>query len=303
MEMMRTRPLVAAAVMLLSCLGAGAQQAQPQTKLTFEVSAVRENFFAGPYARYAQKYLGVDAKEEDSSTTTLSGIKLSYSSDEDASGYSVWSVPSDASAAFETKGVNANYTSEATTLYSAGMSSRLAVSQNMVVEKSPEQKAREAADMIFSLRKNRIQIITGDTDATYSGEAMKAAIDELESLEQEYLSLFLGYSQKQVQNVAFELTPSSDVRNQIYVLFRLSDEDGIVPADEVVGNPYYLDITVGELAPAPAADPKAAAKAKAVKTVRIPAVCDLKVSDGVKPFMQSRIPIYQLGADRSYPVQ
>ncbi|MBQ2103908.1 MAG: DUF4831 family protein [Bacteroidales bacterium] len=291
-----------AAAALLCCIGAGAQQVQPKTKLTFDVSAQLEQFYAGPYARYAQKYLGVEAKEEDSSKATLTSVVMKYGSDTEASGTSVWSKPGFAQSGFESRGVSANYTSEAATLFSAGAASRI-VSQSVTVEKTPEQKAREAADMVFLLRRNRIQIITGDTDATYSGEAMKAAIDELAALEQEYLSLFLGYTITQEQKVTFELSPSSDAKDQIYVIFRLSDQEGLLPAEEIGGKPYYLDIAPQEMASAPAADPRAASRAKAVQTVRIPAICDLKVSDGVKTFLQSRIPVYQLGEDRVYPVQ
>lgn len=291
-----------AAAALLCCIGAGAQQVQPKTKLTFDVSAQLEQFYAGPYARYAQKYLGVEANEEDSSKATLTSVVMKYGSDTEASGTSVWSKPGFAQSGFESRGVSANYTSEAATLFSAGAASRI-VSQSVTVEKTPEQKAREAADMVFLLRRNRIQIITGDTDATYSGEAMKAAIDELAALEQEYLSLFLGYTITQEQKVTFELSPSSDAKDQIYVIFRLSDQEGLLPAEEIGGKPYYLDIAPQEMASAPAADPRAASRAKAVQTVRIPAICDLKVSDGVKTFLQSRIPVYQLGEDRVYPVQ
>ena len=287
--------------MLLCCIGAKAQ-VQPTTKLTFEVSAVQEKFYAGPYAEYAQRYLGIEAKGEDYSKSTLTSVVMNYGSDIEASGVSVWSKPGFAKAGFESKGLTSNYTSEAATLYSSGAASRL-VSQSMTVQKTPDQKAREAADMIFNLRRNRIQIITGDTDATYSGEAMKAAIDELTALEQEYLSLFLGNTVTEEQTVTFELSPSSDAKDQIYVIFRLSDEEGLLPAEELSGKPYYLDIVPLELANAPFADPKAASKAKATQVVRIPAICDLKVSDGVKPFLQSRIPVYQLGEDRVYPVQ
>ena len=296
------KSIFAIAAILFCCIGAGAQQVQPKTKLTFEVSAVQEKFYAGPYARYAQKYLGVEAKGEDSSKATLTSVVMNYGSDLEASGTSVWSKPGFASESFASKGVNANYTSEAATLYSAGSASRL-VSQSMTVEKTPEQKAREAADMVFLLRRNRIQIITGDTDATYSGEAMKAAIDELAALEQEYLSLFLGYTVTEEQKVTFDVSPSSDADDQIYVIFRLSDEEGLLPAEEIGGKPYYLNIVPQELASAPFSDPKAAAKAKSVQTLLVPALCDVKVSDGVKTFLQSRIPVYQLGETRLYPVQ
>ena len=40
----------------------------PSTVLVFEVEAVRENFYAGPYAAYAEKYLGITVPLEDKQT-------------------------------------------------------------------------------------------------------------------------------------------------------------------------------------------------------------------------------------------
>ena len=45
--------------------------ALPQTTITMEVEAVREYFYAGPYAKYAEKYLGVQARQADQTTCTL----------------------------------------------------------------------------------------------------------------------------------------------------------------------------------------------------------------------------------------
>ena len=33
----------------------------PMTSVKLEIEASRESFYAGPYAKYAQKYLGIDA--------------------------------------------------------------------------------------------------------------------------------------------------------------------------------------------------------------------------------------------------
>lgn len=46
--------------------------------------------------------------------------------------------------------------------------------------------------MILSLRQQRINIITGNTDATFSGDALRAAVEEIGRLEEEYMSLFTG---------------------------------------------------------------------------------------------------------------
>ena len=89
---------------------------------------------------------------------------------------SQWRFASQAGADFSDKGISSNLTSEATTLFRGVDGNRVGVQQSMVVQKSLEQRAQEAAEMIFELRKKRVQIVTGDTDATYSGEAMNLGL-------------------------------------------------------------------------------------------------------------------------------
>ena len=169
----------------------------------------------------------------------------------------------------------------------------------MVVTKSIEQRAREAADMIFSLRKKRVEIVTGDTDATFSGEAMAAAIQEISRMEKEYLSLFIGYSDVQVQKMKFDVVPSKTAKSQVYVAFRVSDQEGLVSADNVAGKPYLL-----ELVPQQVSDSDASRMAPkgAVAWYRVPAVCTVKLSDGVNLLLQDRVPVYQLGFEEAFPI-
>ena len=171
--------------------------ALPQTTITLEVEAVRESFHAGPYAKFAQKYLGVNARQEDQQTCVLSAVKMTPQIEADQNNRfyitpekgamsflaltsqglvavndgsfgngSEWRFASQADADFSDRGVSSNLTSEATTLIRGVDGNRVAVQQSMVVQKPLEQRAKEAADMIFDLRKKRVQIVTGDTDAT-----------------------------------------------------------------------------------------------------------------------------------------
>ena len=176
--------------------------------------------------------------------------------------------------------------------------SKVAVQQQMVVEKSLETRAKEAADMIFRLRRKRIDIITGDTDATYSGEAMASAIEELSRLEKEYMTLFYGYSELRTQKMSYDIVPSASNQKQMYIAFRISDKDGLVAADNMSGKPYVL-----ELVPQKIAAPAASASGKGSQMYyRVPAICFAKLSDGVNVILQTRIPVYQLGVVSSYPV-
>ncbi|MBQ8061831.1 MAG: DUF4831 family protein [Bacteroidales bacterium] len=304
--------------------------ALPQTTITLEVEAVRENFYAGPYAKFAQKYLGVDARQEDQKTCTLAAVKMTpvieadqnsryfITPDKNSMSFlsltsqgliavndgsfgngSQWRFASQAGADFSDKGVSSNLTSEATTLFRGVDGNRVGVQQNMVVQKSLEQRAKEAAEMIFDLRKKRVQIVTGDTDATYSGEAMGAALAEIAALEKEYMSLFIGYSDFQTQKLKCDVVPEKDRKSQTYVAFRLSDSDGIVSADNVSGKPYLIELTPQPVSPA--AGRGTAAKG-AVAMFRIPAICSVKLTDGVNPILQDRVAVYQLGVESYFPI-
>ena len=304
--------------------------ALPKTSIVLEVEAVRENFYAGPYAKFAQKYLGVDARQEDQKTCTLSAVKMiptieadqnqRYFVTPDKNSMSFlaltsqgliavndgnfgngaeWRFASQAGADFSDKGVSSNLTSEATTLFRGVDGNRVGVQQSMVVQKSLEQRAQEAAEMIFELRKKRVQIVTGDTDATYSGEAMGAALAEIAALEKEYLSMFIGYSDFQTQKMKCDVVPEKDRKSQTYVAFRISDADGIVSADNMSGKPYLLELTPQPVSPAAG---KGTAARGNVAVYRIPAICAVKLTDGVNPILQDRVAVYQLGVEGYFPL-
>ena len=218
---------------------------------------------------------------------------------------SIWRFPVRTSGDFSDKGVTSNLSTESTTLYRnqkrESAYNKVSVQQNMVVEKTPEKRAAETADMILKIRQQRFQIVTGDTDATYSGEAMGAAIDELTRLEQEYMTLFVGYSEYQTQRMRFEVIPEADRESQMYIAFRLSDDNGLVAADNLSGRPVVMEIvpqTFAEPEVTAAVDPKAA---KAEVYYRIPAMCSVKLINSGDVIMQSRIPVYQLGRESSLP--
>ena len=67
------------ATLLLPLLGkaqGNVSYSMPQTVLVFNVEAQREQFYAGPYAQYAQKYLGVKAELENRISYTVTSVKM-----------------------------------------------------------------------------------------------------------------------------------------------------------------------------------------------------------------------------------
>ncbi len=310
--------------------------ALPSTTITLDVEAVQEKFYAGPYARFAEKYLGIKPRMKDETTVQLTQLRMNPLVEADQScryavkaskktlgtssvfklataglvtfadakfaDESVWRFPVEAKGDFAGKGVSSNLTSESTTLYRndkrESAYNKVAVQQNMVVEKTLEQKAAETAATILELRRQRLQIVTGDTDATYSGEAMGAAIEELTRLEKEYMTLFIGYSEYQTQKMRFDVIPENGRENQIYVAFRISDAKGLAPADELAGKPVVMEIIPQAFEQIP--DDGRKSKEEVIN-YRIPAICTVKLKNGADLLLQSRMPVYQLGQESSIP--
>ncbi len=324
------KTVLALFVTLAGSLAATAQNtvsyALPQTTLEFTVEANKETFHAGPYARFAGKYLGVDARTAEGTSYSISSIKVRTFVEADPQArYTVslnsnsaptflqltneglvagpegafsvdagWKYPRVSEAEFASKGLPANLAKEENTLYTQG---RGTVMQSALIEKSDEMKAAEVASRIFEIRENRYKILIGDTDATYSGEAMKATMDALDKMEADYLTLFLGYSENSVQTATFEVVPSPTRKNQIYVAFRLSDASGLVGPEDIDGNPVYLELTPETVQAAP----EKLSGSQSVIRYRIPAVCALTLRDMQGTLLSMRVPVYQLGRDAEYP--
>ncbi len=307
--------------------------ALPSTSVRIKVEARQDNFHAGPYAKFAAKYLGIEASAKDAVTYDIVSVKMMPCVEADlakrytiapsasmpaflsmttqglisvslsASEETEWRFPVNGTDNFQDKGISSNLTSEEATLYrnvkKSDTYSKVPVRQEMVVEKSVESKAKEAAETIFSLRNKRLQIITGDTDATFSGEALDAAVTELARMEKEYMSLFIGYHDYSTQSMTYEVIPSPDNDSQIYVAFRVSDAKGLVPAGDMSGKPYLVEFDPSEVSVPQARHSSSRGN---VVHYRIPATCDVRLTDGVNVLLQTRMPIYQLGVESTFPI-
>lgn len=320
----------------------------PATTVGLEVEAVRETSFAGPYAAFAKKYLGIDVRLKDETRTYLVSVGLEPATEADpAARFSVdpgkeadrflalsaqglislgedtppeavrWNFVAPERSDFNRKGVSAGQAKERRTTYknvksdSTDIFTQVPVYQDVVVTRTPEQRAREAAELILKVRQERYKITVGDTDATYSGEALGSAIAELTRMEEEYMTLFVGYTVKETQHASFEVRPEPG-RDQAYPVFRISPEDGVIAPDDGEGTLYYLSFApekTAEARPVPeeAAGGKHAKEKKESKTARyihyrIPAVCTVSLGSGTERLIRTRMPVWQLGEDVRYQI-
>lgn len=296
----------------------------PSTTLNFTVTARKEVFKAGPFAKYGKKYLGFSPRQSDEIKYEISRVSVRSVTEADMKARYTVNLPESGRPEFlqissqglivgdmKVTGKSAGWRfplTEEGGFSGMSMPANLAKesgTQTIFIAKPTEEKAKEIAEKIFQIRENRYKILVGDTDATYSGEALKAAADALEKMEKEYLALFTGKSTFSTVKGEFEVVPTAADSLQQYVAFRVSDTEGLVAADNFSGRPYYLNLSVESiLAPEkPQGRQKPSNSVTDMLHYRIPAICTATLTDGMSTILQTRIPVYQLGIEEKMPVR
>ena len=172
--------------------------------------------------------------------------------------------------------------------------------------KTIEQKAEEAANFIFNIRNRRFMIASGsgeeDEPVVFDGKAMEIAIKELNRLEKEYLSLFLGKVYTRKFSQTYFVTPSGS--NESVTVARFSDTEGLLSADSLNGEPVSVELSLlGNTESLKKNVPQSPGN-DIFNTYyyRIPEVVSIRLSYKDFLFYESRGSIFQAGTLMSLPV-
>ena len=171
-----------------------------------------EKFTPGVYARYAQKYLGQRATLSEYSTIEILDGRLAY-------------------------GACAKLQQP---MEIDPESSPLPVNKLSSASQSAEEQAAATAEMIFSLRKHRLELITGEAGENVFGAGLKAALDEIARLENECLQMFYGSKTIEEKSYSFNVTITPDKRD--YLVCRFSDRVGVVEVNNLAGKPIVVKV-------------------------------------------------------------
>jgi hypothetical protein len=104
-----------------------------------------------------------------------------------------------------------------------------------VVEKSPEQKAKEASDYIVKIKDNRFNLISGFQEVNYNKETLEYMDSQLKQMEKEYLKLFTGISLHKTLTFSFVYTPNPNQVNTEVPIFKYMKSKGMMELDEPGG--------------------------------------------------------------------
>jgi len=258
----------------------------PQTTVHVTLTIKREQIVKGPYAKYAEQYLGIAAPLNDKTTYTILGADLSYSDR---------TVPAKATPIAEVgpyadSGINKPLFSDVSLdpiVYTAA--SGQGETRTSVKEKSLDKMAADAADAIFTLRRRRFDLVTGEFGENVFGAGLPAAIEEMARIEDNYLSLFTGKKNTCIYSVTIDVTPASETGNT--VVCRFSETGGVTDATDLSGEPVMLNITAGTQFNAI----EGRNAGKNTVYVTLPRMVSCKLFSGMNLLVEREIPMSQSG--------
>jgi hypothetical protein len=282
----------------------------PKTSLIINVEVIKTTCKAGPYYKYAEKYLGVkDAITNSKVYYELGKVTVENRGIPDKDNTYVVSFKPGTVApyAYLTEdgllcSINAEYTPAPVPAESASKSSTAkandpsVLSEEMLMAGSEAKQAEVAAKQIYHIRESRLNIVTGDADnLPPDGEAMKVVIQQLDNQEKGLTNLFVGVTTKDTTEYEVTVVPHDDMNKEI--LFRFSSQLGVVNADDLGGAPVYMDLKATERAPQ--LDPKEAEKKeKSLKGViyNVPGKATIDISLNKKSLYKGEAQITQFGS-------
>ncbi len=299
----------------------------PKTVINISVVQEQEVIIRGPYANYAKTFLGVvGAPLSDKESYKILDANISWSTEPDTE--QIFEVDQNNGTPIEvfewiitpqnSITEQRNYTNIVTTVPQVPFADMGAntvvenkngvrVDRTTALEKSEEQMAAEAADMIFKLRKKRIELITAEQGEHVFGAGLSVALEEINRLETQYTELFLGKRIVHKSQKTFRIIPTEN--QTMVVAFRFSTEKGVVDPTDITANPVNITLSPPKTTPKPQntttqqtqEEEKKQAK-KGEKTIpnnllkiRVPVTEKATLTDGLTVFATELIPVYQRG--------
>jgi hypothetical protein len=111
-----------------------------------------------------------------------------------------------------------------------------------MVEKSPEQKAKEAADYISKIKDNRFNLISGSQEVNYNKETLEYMDTQLKTMVKEYLKLFTGISLHKSVVFSYKYIPIPNQINTEIPIFKFLKSKGVIDLDEQGGKVVTIKI-------------------------------------------------------------
>jgi len=248
----------------------------PKTVVRVNVKVEKTTFKKGPYYQYANTYLGLsDIIEEDGQNFSISDVEfVTYPVADTNNIYLIEtdelnsiSLKLNKDGLLETINPDGLYTID----NSSGIENLIdwekntsiknkvieidnitfddvLLPKNLVLKKSTSEQASFLANQILTLRDDRAAILVGDgyTETMPAGDALKTMISSIDIALDKYMSMFVGKTKRDYFYYSFDYIPNETRKKTQSILFRFSENYGIVENTDVNGMPMIIEIESSE---------------------------------------------------------
>ncbi len=237
----------------------------PKTALHFLVQVEKTTYTPGEYAPYAERYLALHGvKTEKTVSYRVTNVMMQAVGQADtakcfALKYNARSAASNLELAddgvllaINTPGIRQERPRHFTpSAKPRALNPRQFLNEEILAAGSMAKRAELIAQEIYNVRDSKNQLTRGEADyMPKDGEQLRIMLAQLDEQNQALTQLFAGTTVCDTTEYIIMTCPMTAVKDM--VLFRLSQHLGIVNADDLSGEPYYLTIDDLKTVPVPA---------------------------------------------------
>ena len=122
------------------------------------------------------------------------------------------------------------------------------MTEEILIAGSTAKMAELVAKEIYNIRESKNSLTRGQADyMPKDGAALKLMLDNLDEQEQAMMQMFAGTTDRIEKSFTIRIKPEADMKEK--VAFRFSKKLGMLDADNLSGEPYYISIVNQETLP------------------------------------------------------
>ena len=289
----------------------------PKTRLTITVNTRKSTFKPGEFSRYAERYLRINnVKDKAEEVWEITSVDISSSGipDKDklytltfsAKGNRPYFELTDQGILSAVNTRNKQETTISSTLLTPAktavnkLNPQDYLTEEILMAGSSAKMAELVAKEIYNIRESRNAITRGQADfIPTDGESLKFMLESLNEQEAALLTMFSGTSETEDHTFTINVTPDAPVTKQL--LFRFSSKLGVLPTDNLAGEPVWIDITDKKMFDNYASTVSTGSSNKYVKNTsqflyyRIPGRASINIYNNRVSFIEKEIQVAQFG--------
>jgi len=290
----------------------------PKTMITVTVTAQKQTFKPGEFSRYAERYLRLnDVKDKAQEIWSIKDIKISTIGVPDKDNLYTLAFPAKGNRPYfeltndgVIQGVNVRKKEQPVQNDQVPapqpvkkVNPQEYMTEEILMASSTAKMAELTAKEIYNIRESRNAITRGQADfIPTDGESLKFMLESLTTQENALLTLFSGTDETEEITFTINVTPNESLSKQI--LFRFSSKLGVLPTDNLAGEPVWIDLTDYKMSDNFTMDPDQQKKLQTSKSkkegtflyYRLPGRAALRIYNNRTTFLEQEIQVAQFGS-------